>query len=146
MRIGKKSGEFKEGDMTPMIDIVFQLIAFFMVLVNFAEAEQDQRVNLPQSVLAKPPDKNEDQTITLHVTAEGDVVYGGREYTIPDVQAAIRNKGIRVESENGDRKKVLIIIRADENAKTGQVQELIKVCQDERFEKFALRARQEKPQ
>ena len=29
--------------MTPMIDMTFQLIAFFMFVVNFSEAEQDDR-------------------------------------------------------------------------------------------------------
>ena len=43
-----------EGDLTPMIDMTFQLIAFFMVLINFTEADQDERIKLPTSVLAKP--------------------------------------------------------------------------------------------
>ena len=34
-----------------------------------------------------------------------------------------------------------IVIRADAGAKTGEVQELIRVCQDQQFEKFALRAK-----
>ena len=42
--------------MTPMIDMTFQLIAFFMVLINFSEVEQDQRITLPASELAKPPE------------------------------------------------------------------------------------------
>ena len=46
-----------EGDLTPMIDMTFQLIAFFMVLINFSQSEQDERIMLPQSVLAKPPDR-----------------------------------------------------------------------------------------
>lgn len=41
-------------DMTPMIDMTFQLIAFFMFVVNFSEAEQDDRIQLPSSQLAKP--------------------------------------------------------------------------------------------
>ena len=36
MRIQRPKAGVDEGDMTPMIDIVFQLIAFFMVLVNLA--------------------------------------------------------------------------------------------------------------
>ena len=36
-----------------------------------------------------------------------------------------------------------IIIRAHKDAATGKVQELIKVCQEERFEKFALRAKED---
>jgi len=33
------SAAASEGDMTPMIDMTFQLIAFFMVLLNFSEAD-----------------------------------------------------------------------------------------------------------
>ena len=36
-----------------------------------------------------------------------------------------------------------IIIRADVNAKTGIVQKLIEAWQEAKFEKFALRAKQE---
>ena len=36
-----------------------------------------------------------------------------------------------------------VIIRADGDTKTGLVQELIKKCQDAKFEKFSLRAKQE---
>ena len=43
-------------DMTPMIDVTFQLIAFFMFVLNFSEVDQDQRINLPSSELARPPD------------------------------------------------------------------------------------------
>ena len=38
-----------------MIDMTFQLIAFFMLVINFSDVEQDQRVQLPASELAKPP-------------------------------------------------------------------------------------------
>ena len=40
--------------MTPMIDMAFQLIAFFMFAISFSQNEQDERVLLPDSVLAKP--------------------------------------------------------------------------------------------
>ena len=31
-------------DMTPMIDVTFQLISFFLFIMNFSEAEQDDRI------------------------------------------------------------------------------------------------------
>ena len=37
---------------------------------------------------------------------------------------------------------VTVIIRADEDAKTGQVQEVIQACQELEFERFALRGKQ----
>ena len=42
-----------EGDMTSMIDMTFQLIAFFMILINFADAEANQDIKLPASQLAE---------------------------------------------------------------------------------------------
>ena len=57
MRIAKKhDSSVLEGDLTPMIDMTFQLIAFFMVLINFTQSESNDKVQLPDSELAKPPE------------------------------------------------------------------------------------------
>ena len=41
-------------DWTPMIDITFQLMSFFMFVLNFSDAEQNELIQLPESELAKP--------------------------------------------------------------------------------------------
>ena len=64
-----------EGDLTPMIDMTFQLIAFFMVLVNFTQAEQDARVDLPASKLAKPPEVQQEQPLTIQLVKSSKVFY-----------------------------------------------------------------------
>ena len=56
MRVKSKKIDLAEGDLTPMIDMTFQLIAFFMVLINFAQTESNDRVKLPSSQLVKPPE------------------------------------------------------------------------------------------
>ena len=56
MRVKSKKVDLAEGDLTPMIDMAFQLIAFFMVLINFAQTESNDRVKLPSSQLVKPPE------------------------------------------------------------------------------------------
>jgi biopolymer transport protein ExbD len=71
MRIKKGGHRIHEGDMTPMIDMTFQLIAFFMVLINFSQTEQNERILLPSAALAKPPDSPIETPITLHVTRTG---------------------------------------------------------------------------
>ena len=53
-----------------MIDVTFQLIAFFMFVLNFTEVDQDQRVNLPLSELARPPDVAYDEPLTIQLTDE----------------------------------------------------------------------------
>ena len=41
-------------DLTPMIDMVFNLLIFFMVVSQFASAERDLKVELPDGTEAMP--------------------------------------------------------------------------------------------
>jgi len=145
MRFFRRRGAgFAEGDMTPMIDMTFQLIAFFMVLVNFSEADQNQRIKLPSSELAKPPEGPMESPITLQLTDKDTVIFGPDEMTLEGLRPKLLHERQLIEA-TPDRSlaKATIIIRADRYAKTGRVQEVIQVCQDAGFEKFALRARQQ---
>ncbi|HUY32690.1 MAG TPA: biopolymer transporter ExbD [Pirellulales bacterium] len=132
-----------EADMTPMIDMTFQLIAFFMVLLNFGEGEQDARIKLPSSELAKPPDAPLDSPLVLQLTEGGKVLFNGDEKSIPDMAAPLRIEKEMLERRKKNIGDATVIIRADGTAKTGIVQELIKKCQEIGFEKFALRVKQE---
>ncbi len=135
--------EAVEGDLTPMIDMTFQLIAFFMVLINFSEADQDQRVQLPMSVLAKPPDGPLESPIFVHMTANGTAIANGEEHTLEGLRVFLKRER-QILALNGKlAAEATIIIRADGAAPTGKVQELIQTCQEEKFEKFALRAKEE---
>ncbi len=145
MRV-KKSGNsgIVEADMSPMIDMTFQLIAFFMVLVNFSEADQNQRIRLPSSELAKPPDKPLESPITLQLTNKGTVILGADETEIDGLKKLLqREKSIISATPGRSVSGATVIIRADRGAKTGRVQKVIKICQETGFEKFALRAKQE---
>ena len=145
MRLNKRgSASFAEGDMTPMIDMTFQLIAFFMVLVNFSEADQNARIRLPSSQLAKPPDAPLESPITLQLTKEGTVMLGGIDTPIAGLPPLLLRERQLIDVTPGRSvKTATIIIRADRTAKTGIVQKVIEICQETRFEKFALRAKQE---
>jgi biopolymer transport protein ExbD len=131
-------------DMTPMIDMVFQLVAFFMVIVNFSEADQDQRIKLPLSELAKPLEAAAEGRITLQLTDEGTVILGATEVTLPQLdRKLLREKQLIEATGKKSAQDATVVIRADRAAPTGEVQEVIQVCQKRGFVKFALRARQQ---
>jgi biopolymer transport protein ExbD len=144
MKIKARGADFVEIDYTPMIDMTFQLIAFFMILINFAEGEQDQRVQLPSSTLAKPPDASADTPITIQMVRDGRIIMNSQ--LLPDVNALrpfLKNEQYVLQTKNQSEKNATIIIRAHKDAKTGQVQQIIKLCQEIGFEKFTLRAKSE---
>jgi biopolymer transport protein ExbD len=145
MRLTKKRPSvLGGGEMTPMIDMTFQLIAFFMVLLNFTDVEQDQRIKLPASELAKPPDQPFEEPRTLQLMRNGDVLFAGervRPGPLLERLLLVERQVLR-RTKNKSPATVTVIIRADAAVQFGQVQEIIQLCQKTGFEKYALRARQ----
>ena len=129
-----------EIDMTPMIDMTFQLITFFMFVMNFSEAEQDERIRLPLSQLAKPSDRVVEKPLTLQLTSAGSVIYAGELVAVPDIGSYLEREKAVMLDEGREPSAATVIIRADGRAKTGEVQEIIRTCQEKGFERFALRA------
>ena len=129
--------------MTPMIDMTFQLIAFLMVMVNFSEIDQNANVVLPVSELAKPADKPLESPITLHVLKGGEVILGGQAVQIEGLKALLGREASALHAQNKSEGDATIIIRAHKDCPTGKVQDVIKACQENKFEKFALRAQEE---
>ena len=139
----KKSGgpNSTEIDMTPMIDMTFQLIAFFMFVSNFSEAEQDARVQLPLSQLAKPSDAPIEKPVTLQLTSDSSVIYGGELVGVGELGTYLEREKSAILDAGKEPADATVIVRADSGAKTGEVQDIIKICQEKGFEKFALRAK-----
>ncbi len=137
--------ETAEADMTPMIDMTFQLIAFFMVLINFTEADQNQAINLPSSELAKTPDFPPEGPVTLQVEKNGNVIYGiqtAKDFELKDLEKMLKDEYTQRKLIGKDPKQSTIIIRGDKNAKTGRIQQVVGVAQNVGYEKFVLRAKE----
>jgi biopolymer transport protein ExbD len=144
MRLRRRAvGPGAEPDMTPMIDVTFQLIAFFMFVLNFSDAETDERIRLPRSQLAKPPEQAAEQPLTLQLTKSGTVLITGDEIPVSRIKSYLNREIALLERQRRDKADTTVIIRADAVAQTGKVQELIKNCQEVGFEKFSLKAKQE---
>jgi biopolymer transport protein ExbD len=149
-------GQTVEVNLIPMIDIVIQLITFFLMLVNFDNANSDERVRLPIADLAKPSDMEIEEPLFLNVNREGWVTVGVgdvsyepeseafRHYIANEAAAtlfAMKSTKRRIKTV-GDRKQLwtTVLIRADQEVDYGRIQRIIKTCQDHGYYKFALRA------
>jgi biopolymer transport protein ExbD len=131
-----------EMDMTPMIDVCFQLIAFFMFVLNFSEIDSDQRINLPASELARPPDAPYSQPLTVQMTADDTILFAGDELGADELEAALMREAAIIKAyPNKKLSDTTVVIRADRDAKTGKVQEIIQMCQTAGFDMFALRGK-----
>ena len=78
-----RDSEELEIDMTPMIDIVFQLIIFFMLVMDMTKV-QIEKLTLPFASKAIK-EKYEDPTLmVLNIMPDGTIKIQGRRYWRPD--------------------------------------------------------------
>lgn len=139
MRIKKHNANIVELDMTPMIDMTFQLIAFFMLAISFTQSEQHESIVLPTAALARPPEGPIESPITLHVTRTGNVILGGQELPLLGLPPHLIDESNALAARKKSPSDATIILRAHRDVPTGKVQDVIRVCQEKRFDRFVLR-------
>ena len=100
-------------DISPLMDCVFILLIFFIVTTTFVE-ETGVEVDKPQAASASNLEKT---SILLALTANGEVVYGGRDIGMGGVQQLVKRL---LQKED-----VPVIIQADKEAKSGLLVRLI---------------------
>jgi biopolymer transport protein ExbD len=133
-------------NLTPMLDMVFQLITFFMLVINFKSASLDLSLKLPVVGSARPVEtKGQQELLILNVDMNGNLnVYGQPQpvesYVTKEATAsrmAAKRKG---GWEEGDDLPTTIVIRADKSTPFRLLNRVIRACQDNGFRKFALKA------
>jgi len=144
------TGEIKaEPNLVPLLDLVFQLIMFFMVCVNFVSQQINEDIKLPVAQSARPMDKTEVDVLFLNVDQSGKLVVPGREQpltTLPQMRVYLRQvyaDAKRAAEEKGDksgRVKTAVVIRADKRVTYLKIFELLQLCKDVGYQKLQLRA------
>ncbi len=140
------SGSAAEGecDLTPMLDMVFQLITFFMLVSNFKAAAIDMSLKLPVVGSARPVEtKGQEKFLMLNIDKAGDLKVYGVSKDIPNYIAGEAFGVRRANPELGpkDELPVTVVIRADRATPFKLLNVVIKSCQDNGFLKYALRAK-----
>lgn len=110
MRIKRTVNEGGEINLTPIIDVVFLLLIFFLVATKFSDLERDVRVLPPSSRSARPVTAIP-QELVINVTSEGKLLIAGSEISTDDLDrllaaAVARNPGQSVIIR-GDKRAVL---------------------------------------
>jgi biopolymer transport protein ExbD len=95
-----------EFSMAPLIDIVFQLLIFFMVATTYTQQEKDLSIELPSAQTAQAADKPPEE-IVINIFRDGHVSLAGHDVQHGDlvgalVEAAHRSTQVPV-TIRGDR-------------------------------------------
>jgi biopolymer transport protein ExbD len=97
-------------DLTPMLDVVFIMLIFFIVTSSFIK-EAGVEVQRPQAETASPQDKG---NILIAITADGEVWMDKKVVDVRSVRAHVER--MRVDQPDG-----AVVVQADQDARTGLV-------------------------
>ncbi len=88
--------------LTPLIDIVFLLLVYFLLTTNFM-VDEGIKIKLPQAKASAP---QVEETITVYVDQHGKAFLGDQEMDISRLFERLREM-------IGDQKDKLVVVRAD---------------------------------
>ncbi|HEY5551581.1 MAG TPA: biopolymer transporter ExbD [Opitutaceae bacterium] len=99
--------ELTDINISPLIDMVFILLIFFIVTTVFVE-EPGVDVEKPRAFTSENLQKN---SVLIAITSSGQVIYGGREIGVTGVRAVV--------ARLTQRERLPVILQADEKADGG---------------------------
>ena len=109
----KQSRGSGEINISPLIDVVFILLIFFIVTTVFVD-ETGVEVEKPRAASQQELDKN---SILIGITAEGGIYHGGREIGVGGMRAVV---GRLIKGED-----LPVVIQADRRAATQKTVEVL---------------------
>ena len=105
--------------MTPMIDMVFLLLVFFMTVSTLAQADK-LVLDLPESSQSDVPEDLSDRG-TISLDAEGVIYLGAEAQTIESMQRSIK-QSLSINPE------LRIQVRADQATAYTDIKKVLRAC------------------
>jgi len=120
-------------ELTPMIDVVFLLMIFFLVASKLDEADRFIDVVLPKASAAKPLTSRPKEFI-VNVDREGNYFVGARPVSIGDLQPLLK------QASADNPKRQTVIVRADENVAHKFVVAAMNACVEAGIEDYQVQS------
>ncbi|MBF0187156.1 MAG: biopolymer transporter ExbD [Magnetococcales bacterium] len=134
MRFRKRTRQSVTLDITPLIDVVFLLVLFFMVTTTFTTVG-GLRLDLPEA----ETNENEETPEEIRVTIDREGRFHLEETRLNE--EALRNALIAAVKKRKDR---VLIIQADKNASHGRVVRVMDLAKTVGLNRLAIATKNEK--
>jgi biopolymer transport protein ExbD len=105
MRIKTAAEEEDQLNMTPLIDMVFLLLIFFLVATTIAQEEREMQLQLPDTSAVQPLSAPPKQLI-INIMQDGTLKVSGRVFTRDELSSTLRTMA-------KDEPQREVLIRAD---------------------------------
>ena len=131
-----KFGQIRRGDedfflpLTPLIDVVFLLLIFFMVSTAFVDFSRVMEIDLPESKSGESFEEIKNIIIELSVNKE--IRVNGEDVALEDLVEKLKT------FSRGGRAGKPALIRADKKLPYGDVVEIMSICRDAKIDEIGV--------
>ncbi|MBX7165326.1 MAG: biopolymer transporter ExbD [Pirellulales bacterium] len=125
-----------EPNLVPILDMVFQLVTFFILVMNFKAAVVDLKLQLPVLGAASPIETPATDVLVLNVDPEGKVTSYGQpqdleKFVNVEAQVALSKAQVRnPDLKFGDELPTIVVIRADQATPFRVLNRVVTVCRE----------------
>ena len=130
----RKTSEEPRIDLTPMVDVVFLLLIFFMISTTFVESPGIS-IKLPEA--SSKSIEREPRELKIYLSTKGDIYYLDRKISIAEYKALLFE-------HQSDADNTTILLLADQESRHGKVVTLMDLARDAGFVKLAIATEQRK--
>jgi biopolymer transport protein ExbD len=136
-----------EPNFTPLLDLVLQLVMFFMLCANFVMEQTAVEIKLPEAIAAKALEKGGD-IFFLNVNEQGKVLLTpdqreGSQTTLDNAEQVknymLREAGREKAKTGQEKPQVVIVLRVDRATPFEKTYAIMKACRQAGYEKVQLR-------
>ncbi len=117
----KKGNALGALSLTPLIDVVFLLLVFFLVATRFAQEDRELEVELPTASEARPLTE-EPKELFVNIDKDGNYFVSGQRLAASEVEVALR----QAVADNPVNQSV--VIRADKRVPFDFVVTVMDLC------------------
>lgn len=133
MAFRRRIKEAPRVDLTPMVDVVFLLLIFFMISTTFVET-QGLSIKLPKASATKIPQQSKD--VQVYLSKEGEIFLQDEQLSLEQLQARLAGYGDAAG-------RMMFLLMADREAQHGGVVQLMDLAKKAGFEKLAIATEKE---
>jgi biopolymer transport protein ExbD len=127
-----QSDEPFEIPLTPLVDIIFNLLIFFLVATTFYSEERDLAIRLPEGTQGDALVK-EGGTLVINVRDSGVIVVGTTLMSLDQLDAEL--------ARQARERKPKVEVRGDTDARHGQIMAVMNLCKKHGIAEYSLTQR-----
>ncbi len=127
----KKGTALAALSLTPLIDVVFLLLIFFLVTTRFAEEDRQLEVTLPSASEARPMTEKP-RELVVNIDEAGLYFVGNSRMTLDEVEGVLRQAAVNNPLNQS------VNIRADKRVDFEAVVRVLNLCKRHEIENYSI--------